>query len=62
MAYALLSVYNKKSIIDFARVLSEAGYGLMSTGATYETISSAGGLEVTQVADVTGSRRSLTDG
>ena len=55
MAYALLSVYNKQSIIDFARVLSEAGYGLISTGATYETISSAGGLEVTQVADVTGS-------
>jgi len=55
VAYALLSVYNKKSIIDFARVLSDAGYDLISTGSTHETISSAGGLKVTQVADVTGS-------
>ena len=55
MAYALLSVYNKQSIIDFARVLSEAGYDLISTGATFETVSSAGGLDIQQVADVTGS-------
>ncbi len=55
MAYALLSVYNKQSIIDFARVLAEAGYALISTGSTYETISSAGGLAIKQVADVTGS-------
>ena len=55
MAYALLSVYNKQSIIDFARVLAEAGYSLISTGSTYETISSAGGLAIKQVADVTGS-------
>ncbi len=53
MAYALLSVYNKQSIIDFARVLADAGYDLISTGTTYETISSAGGLAIKQVADVT---------
>ena len=55
MAYALLSVYNKQSIIDFARVLSEAGYDLISTGTTYETISSASDLSIKQVAEVTGS-------
>jgi phosphoribosylaminoimidazolecarboxamide formyltransferase/IMP cyclohydrolase len=55
LAYALLSVYNKRSIIDFARVLSGAGYDLISSGGTREMLASAGGMDVLQVADVTGS-------
>ncbi len=51
---ALLSAYDKTGIADFARVLADAGYGLVSTGGTLKAIQDAG-LPVRQVSEVTGS-------
>ena len=50
---ALLSVYNKSGLVDFARALVELGYDLVSTGGTHTELAQAG-LPVQQVADLTG--------
>ena len=50
---ALLSVYDKKGLADFARGLVEAGFDLVSTGGTHRAIAEAG-LPVRQVSDLTG--------
>ena len=55
---ALLSVYDKTGIADFARELVALGYDLVSTGATHRELSQAG-LAVQQVADLTGSPEML---
>ena len=55
---ALLSVYDKTGITDFARDLVALGYDLVSTGATHRELSQAG-LSVQQVADLTGSPEML---
>ena len=52
---ALLSVYDKTGIVEFSQKVSAAGYELISTGGTHRTLSEEGGLNVSQVADVTGS-------
>ena len=52
---ALISVYDKTGIVEFARSLSAAGYDLISTGGTHHTLSNEGGLAVRQVSEVTGS-------
>jgi phosphoribosylaminoimidazolecarboxamide formyltransferase/IMP cyclohydrolase len=54
MPRALLSVYDKTAVVDFAAGLIELGYDLISTGGTFKALSDAG-LPVTQVAEVTGS-------
>jgi len=54
LAFALLSPYDKTGLVEFARVIKEAGYDLMSTGGTHAVLDGAG-LQVSQVADVTGS-------
>jgi phosphoribosylaminoimidazolecarboxamide formyltransferase/IMP cyclohydrolase len=54
MPRALLSVYDKTAIVEFAAGLAELGYDLISTGGTYKALADAG-LEVRQVSDVTGS-------
>lgn len=51
---ALLSVYDKTGLIEFARELHALGYDLVSTGGTHAALAAAG-LPVIQVADVTGS-------
>ncbi len=51
---ALLSVYDKSGIDDFAHDLIELGYDLVSTGGTYQAINAVG-LAVQQVSDFTGS-------
>ena len=51
---ALLSVYDKTDLLPLARALSAAGCDLVSTGGTAQAIADAG-LDVTQVADLTGS-------
>ena len=51
---ALLSVYDKTGIVEFARVLEGAGAELISTGGTLRTLVDAG-LKARQVAEVTGS-------
>ncbi len=53
MKRALLSVYDKTGIIDFARTLSESGITLISTGGTFAVLHDAG-IPVVQVQDVTG--------
>ena len=52
---ALISVYDKTGVVEFARRISDAGYELVSTGGTHRTLTDEGGLSVRQVADVTGS-------
>src|SRR5881392_2092581 len=49
---ALISVYNKTGLVDFARGLLELGVELYSTGGTEETLRSAG-LAVKSVQDLT---------
>ena len=50
---ALLSVYDKTGIVDFAKALDELGYELVSTGGTAKKLRAAG-LDVIGVSDVTG--------
>lgn len=51
---ALLSVYDKGGIVEFARGLRELGWDLCSTGNTQRTLEAAG-VPVASVADITGS-------
>lgn len=50
---ALLSVYDKTGIVEFATSLSQLGFELVSTGGTARVLSQSG-LEVIGVSDVTG--------
>lgn len=50
---AIISVSDKTGIVGFARILSEIGFEIVSTGGTAKSISEAG-IPVTKVADVTG--------
>jgi phosphoribosylaminoimidazolecarboxamide formyltransferase/IMP cyclohydrolase len=50
---ALLSVYDKSGVVELAAGLSELGWELLSSGGTAKAISEAG-LEVTDVAELTG--------
>jgi len=50
---ALLSVTDKSSLVEFAKGLAQMGVSLISTGGTAATLRQ-GGLEVTDVAEVTG--------
>ena len=49
---ALLSVSDKKGIVDFARGLEALGWEIVSTGGTYRTLSEAG-VKVTEIDEVT---------
>ncbi len=49
----LLSVYDKSGLVDFAKRLAAAGAELVSSGGTARALREAG-LDVTEVADVTG--------
>ena len=51
---ALISVYDKTGVVEFARVLQGKGFELVSTGGTHKTLADAG-LTVQQVSDLTGS-------
>src|SRR6059036_1452226 len=53
VARALLSVSEKRGLIDFARGLAELGVEILSTGGTAKSLADAG-LRVTQVSDYTG--------
>ncbi len=50
---ALLSVSDKRGIVDFARGLHDLGYTLVASGGTARTLQDAG-LPVTPVSDLTG--------
>lgn len=53
LSRALVSVHDKRGIVDFARALHEAGIELISTGGTARTLAEVG-LPVTPVEQVTG--------
>jgi len=55
---AILSVYDKTGIVDFARGLHDLGWELFSTGRTQAAIAEAG-IPVTSIADLTGSPEML---
>jgi phosphoribosylaminoimidazolecarboxamide formyltransferase/IMP cyclohydrolase len=55
---ALLSVSDKTGIVDFAKQLAGLGVRLLSTGGTARLLAEAG-LEVTEVAEVTGAPEML---
>jgi phosphoribosylaminoimidazolecarboxamide formyltransferase / IMP cyclohydrolase len=55
---ALVSVSDKKNLVELATALSAAGVEIVSTGSTASTIAAAG-IPVTQVAEVTGYPESL---
>ena len=61
MKYALLSVYDKQGIADFAKVLIKNNYTIISTGGTYETLEKAG-IKVTPIDEITGNPRESFDG
>ena len=50
---ALISVYNKEGIIDFAKSLADLGWKIISSGGTAKHLSEAG-VPVVDVAEVTG--------
>ena len=50
---AILSVYDKTGLVDFARAIQGLGYELVSTGGTHRELSQAG-LKVQQVSELTG--------
>ncbi len=53
MPTALLSVFEKSGIVDFATGLSECGWRIVSSGGTARAIA-AEGIDVTDLADLTG--------
>jgi len=50
---ALLSVFDKTGIVDFASALRDLGWDIVSSGGTAKHLSDAG-ITVTDVADITG--------
>ncbi|MBI4096905.1 MAG: bifunctional phosphoribosylaminoimidazolecarboxamide formyltransferase/IMP cyclohydrolase [Candidatus Levybacteria bacterium] len=56
--YALLSVFNKDGIVDFARTLSDLGYVLISTGGTAKTLEQHK-IPVIPIQDITGNPESF---
>ena len=50
---ALLSAYDRTGLVDFAKVLADNGFELLSTGGTAKELKNAG-LSITEVANVTG--------
>jgi phosphoribosylaminoimidazolecarboxamide formyltransferase/IMP cyclohydrolase len=53
MPRALLSVYDKTGVVEFARSLESLGWDIVSSGGTAKALSGAG-IAVTDVADLTG--------
>ncbi|MGB9589463.1 MAG: bifunctional phosphoribosylaminoimidazolecarboxamide formyltransferase/IMP cyclohydrolase, partial [Candidatus Hydrothermia bacterium] len=51
--YALISVWDKRGLADFARGLSEFGFRFLSTGGTAKALRDAG-LEVAEVSEIAG--------
>lgn len=52
MKKALISVYDKQGVVEFASELVALGYEVISTGGTYKQLKAAG-LAVTYISDVT---------
>lgn len=56
--YALLSVFDKKGIVEFAKTLSTLGYSLISTGGTAKTLQDQG-ISVIPIQEITGNPESF---
>lgn len=56
--YALLSVYDKTGIADFAKVLVEQGFRIISTGGTAKTLLAAG-IKIIPIEKITGEPESF---
>lgn len=54
MKYALLSVYNKTGIVDFARELQKLGFTIISTGGTLKALKDAKIENIKHVSEITG--------
>ncbi len=59
--YALVSVYDKSGISDFAKTLIKNGYTIISTGGTYEQLKKDS-IDVTPIEEITGNPRDSFDG
>lgn len=59
--FALISVYDKNGISDFAKVISKQGYKIVSTGGTYEALKKDG-ITVIPIEEITGNPRDSFDG
>ncbi len=59
--YALLSVYDKEGIVDFAKVLQKFGYMIISTGGTLKVLEESG-VRVIPIEEITGNPRDSFDG
>ncbi len=59
--FALVSVYDKSGIADFAKVLEKAGYAIISTGGTFELLKKEG-IKVIPIDEITGNPRDAFDG
>jgi len=57
MPKAILSVYDKTGLVDFARGLAELGWTLLASGGTAKTLNE-NGIAVMEVAEYTKSPRS----
>ncbi|MBI2621186.1 MAG: bifunctional phosphoribosylaminoimidazolecarboxamide formyltransferase/IMP cyclohydrolase [Candidatus Levybacteria bacterium] len=56
--YALISVFDKSGIIDFAKIISLLGYKIISTGGTAKVLIDAG-LKVIPIQEITGNPESF---
>src|SRR3989338_8420842 len=59
--HALISVYDKKGIVEFAKNLEKIGYTIISTGGTYKELESSG-IKATPIEEITGNPRDSFDG
>lgn len=56
--YALLSVWDKTGIVDFAKAISTMGFRIISSGGTAKVLSEAG-IKVVPIQDITGNPESF---
>lgn len=56
--YALISVFNKSGIVEFARSLKDLDYSIISTGGTAKLLKESG-IDVTPIEEVTGNPEML---
>lgn len=59
--FALVSVFDKTNISDLAKILTNSGYTIISTGGTYKELKD-NGIEVTPIEEITGNPKDSFDG
>ena len=58
--YALLSVWDKTGIVDFAKEISALGFKIISSGGTAKTLADAG-IKVIPIQEITGNPEMLVN-